>query len=87
MAHLTTNLIVDSDFTGKAEISTSTWIHDFDGELKVVSVIGIRTGSCTTQNHLNTEETEALIANLQQHLHNIRTVELELIAQTQKEAA
>jgi hypothetical protein len=80
--HLTTRTI-----TNGAEIRTSAWIDD-KGEL--ISLIDTRMyknqASASISLWTTADETRALIANLEQHLHNIKTLELELLANQAKAA-
>jgi hypothetical protein len=81
--HLVTRTITDG-----AEISTSAWIND-KGELISAVNTHIYTGQASASITLwpTVDETRALIANLEQHLHNIKTLELELLASQTKAAA
>lgn len=84
--HLNTRAYIQS-----ACIQTTAWVHDNRPE--VVSLLSFR----VNQNHQayaefsiypTSDEIIALITNLEQHLHHIKTCEIELLAQqTQAEAA
>lgn len=74
--HIREEMNLDTESTYKSKLSLSTWI---DNNNKPVSVIGICTGSCHTQNNLNKDDAEHLIMLLQRHIHNIKTVEQEVM--------
>ena len=87
MEHLVTRLVLNAEIHSwmKAQIITSAWIDEETNTVQ--SILTIDTGSCHIHNDLNADQAEQMIANLQQHIKNIKTCELELIAQTQKTAA
>lgn len=74
--HLTTKELMLSSYSHITAIDMSAWIQD--GNL--ASVITLQTGNCHLQAHLNSENAQNMIAMLEQHIANIKTVEMDLIA-------
>ena len=68
----------------ESEMDFSAWLSE---EIMPVSVISLRTGYAHFQLRLNAEKSQEMIEALHKHIENIKTLELELIAQAQKQAA
>lgn len=77
--HITTHTHIQS-----ADIKTSAWVHNERPEVVSLLEFAVRKNSEAFASFSiwpTADETRALIANLEQHLHNLKTCELELLAQ------
>lgn len=70
-----------------AEVRTNAFISSANEVISSIDV-EVRRPECvsTTTIWLDADDTRALIANLEQHLHNIKAAEMELLANTAKAA-
>ncbi len=68
----------------KSDINFSAWLNE-GKEIK--SVISLLTGHAHMQLNLDAEKSQEMIEALHKHIANIKTLEVELIAQSAKETA